>query len=71
MKRARLFLGILAGAMLLASSVAHTWLGWKSLAERLARTNVPPDLQAEHQIAWHACGGPAVGRAIWPRARGR
>ena len=46
MKRARLILGIVAGVVLLASSVAHTWLGWKSIAERLARTNVPPDLQA-------------------------
>ena len=56
MKRARLILGIVAGVALLASSVAHTWLGWKSLAERLARTNVPPDLQAGLHIGW-AFGG--------------
>ena len=59
MKRARLILGILAGAMLLASSVAHTWLGWNSLAERLARTNVPPDLQTGLHIGW-AFGGAAM-----------
>jgi len=59
MKRARLILGILAGAMLLASSVAHTWLGWKSLAERLARANVPPDLRAGLHIGW-AFGGAAM-----------
>ena len=56
MKRARLILGTVAGVALLASSVAHTWLGWKSLAERLARTNVPPDLQAGLHIGW-AFGG--------------
>ena len=59
MKRARLILGIVAGVMLLASSVAHTWLGWKSLAERIARTNVPPDLQAGLHIGW-AFGGAAM-----------
>ena len=56
MKRARLILGIIAGIMLLASSVAHTWLGWKSLAGRLARTNAPPDLVASLHIGW-AFGG--------------
>lgn len=56
MKRARLILGIVAGVALLASSVAHTWLGWKSLAERLARTNAPPDLVAGLHIGW-AFGG--------------
>jgi hypothetical protein len=56
MKRARLILGVIAGVMLLASSVAHTWLGWKSLAEQLARTNVPPALQSGLHIGW-AFGG--------------
>ena len=56
MKRARLILGIIAGVMLLASSVAHTWLGWQSLSERLARTNAPPDLVAGLHIGW-AFGG--------------
>jgi hypothetical protein len=56
MKRARLLLGIVAGVALLASSVAHTWLGWKSLAERLARTNAPPDLVAGLHLGW-AFGG--------------
>jgi hypothetical protein len=56
MKRARLILGVVAGVVLLASSVAHTWLGWKSLAERLARTNTPPDLQTDLHLGW-AFGG--------------
>jgi hypothetical protein len=59
MKRARLILGIVAGLMLLASSVAHTWLGWKSLAERLSHANIPPDLQAGLHIGW-AFGGAAM-----------
>ena len=59
MKRARLILGIIAGVVLLASSVAHTWLGWKSIAEQLASTKVPPDLQAGLHIGW-AFGGAAM-----------
>jgi hypothetical protein len=59
MKRARLILGILAGVILLASSVAHLWLGSKSLAEQLSRTNVPPDLRASLHIGW-AFGGAAM-----------
>ena len=59
MKRARLILGIVAGVMLLASSVAHTWLGWKSLSEQLARTNAPPDLIAGLHIGW-TFGGAAM-----------
>ena len=56
MKRARLILGIVAGVALLASGVAHTWLGWNSLAERLARASVARDLQAGLHIGW-AFGG--------------
>jgi len=56
MRRARLILGVVAGLALLARSVAHTWLGWKSLADRLAHTNVPPDLRAGLHIGW-AFGG--------------
>ena len=59
MTRARLILGIIAGVMLLASSVAHTFLGWKSLAEQLARTNAPPDLVTGLHIGW-AFGGAAM-----------
>jgi hypothetical protein len=59
MKRARLILGIVAGIMLLASSVAHTWRGWKSLADRLARSSAPPDLVASLHIGW-VFGGAAM-----------
>ena len=59
MKRARLILGVIAGVMLLASSGAHSILGWKSLAERLANTNVPSDLQTGLRIGW-MFGGAAM-----------
>jgi hypothetical protein len=59
MTRARLILGIIAGVMLLASSVAHTFLGWKRLVERLARLHAPPDLVTGLHIGW-AFGGAAM-----------
>lgn len=59
MKRARLILGIIAGVVLLASSGAHTFLGWQELAERLARTGAPPDLVTGLHIGW-AFGGAAM-----------
>ena len=59
MKRARLILGIIAGVVLLASSAAHTFLGWRELAERLARTGAPPDLVTALHIGW-AFGGAAM-----------
>ena len=59
MKRARLILGIIAGVLLLASSGAHTFLGWTELAGRLARTGAPPDLVTGLHIGW-AFGGAAM-----------
>jgi hypothetical protein len=59
MKRARLIVGVIAGAVLLASSAAHTFLGWKELSERLSRTTAPPDLVTGLQIGW-MFGGAAM-----------
>jgi len=59
MKRARLILGVVAGVMLLASSTAHSTLGWQSLAEGLANTNVSSDLQTGLRIGW-MFGGAAM-----------
>ena len=59
MKRARLVLGVVAGLMLLASSAAHSILGWKSLAEQLANTNVSSDLLTALRIGW-MFGGAAM-----------
>jgi hypothetical protein len=59
MKRARLILGVIAGLMLLASSVAHSVLGWKSLSEQLVNTNVSSDLLAGLRIGW-MFGGAAM-----------
>jgi hypothetical protein len=59
MTRARLILGVIAGVMLLASSAAHAILGWKSLAEQLANTNVSSDLLTGLRIGW-MFGGAAM-----------
>jgi len=59
MKRARLILGVIAGLMLLASSAAHSILGWRSLAEQLANTNVSSDLLTGLRIGW-MFGGAAM-----------
>ena len=59
MKRARLILGVVAGVMLLASSAAHSTLGWQSLSEGLANTNVSSDLQTGLRIGW-MFGGAAM-----------
>jgi len=64
MKRARLILGIVAGLMLLASSAAHSTLGWKSVAERLANTNVPSDLQTGLRIGWMFGGATMVALGV-------
>jgi hypothetical protein len=45
--------------MLLASSAAHSILGWKSLAEQLANTNVSSDLLTGLRIGW-MFGGAAM-----------
>ena len=59
MKRARLVLGVVTGLILLASSAAHSILGWRSLAEQLANTNASSDLQAGLRIGW-MFGGAAM-----------
>ena len=59
MKRARLIVGVIAGLMLLASSAAHSILGWRSLAEQLANTNVSSDLLTGLRIGW-MFGGAAM-----------
>jgi F0F1-type ATP synthase membrane subunit c/vacuolar-type H+-ATPase subunit K len=45
MKALRLVLGFLAGAVLVASSFAHSILGWKAVQALLEQAKVPADLQ--------------------------
>jgi hypothetical protein len=52
----RRVLGFVAGVMLLASSAAHSLLGWKGLSRELAKTTAPPDLVRGLGIGWHFAG---------------
>lgn len=56
MTRVRATLGLIAGAMFLASSAAHSLLGWKQLGAALARTSAPPELVTNLSIGWHFAG---------------
>ena len=52
MSKPRSVLGLIAGAILVLSSGAHTFLGWQALGAELARTNTPPDLVTGLEIGW-------------------
>jgi len=52
-------LGLLAGAMLVLSSAAHSLLGWKQMQDSLAAVNAPPDLVSGLRIGW-LFGGVAI-----------
>jgi hypothetical protein len=56
MNRLRPVFGIAAGIFLIVSSVAHSILGWRSMAERLAATNAPSDLQNGLRVGWQFGG---------------
>ena len=52
----RTVLGIVAGLVLVASSAAHSLLGWPQLRARLVGTNAPADLITGLAIGWHFAG---------------
>jgi len=56
MIKVRSILGLIAGAILILSSAAHSILGWKGLSEKLAHTNVPPDLVFGLKAGWEFGG---------------
>ena len=56
MRRTRLVLGFVAGAMLLLSAGAHSILGWKSLSGQLAAAQAPADLTQALAIGWQFSG---------------
>jgi hypothetical protein len=56
MGRPRSSLGIFVGAILIASSVAHSLIGWPQLTVRLMATPAPPDLITALRIGWHFAG---------------
>ena len=56
MSRFRAYVGIAAGILLVASSGAHSLLGWPQLAARLVSANAPDDLIHGLAIGWHFGG---------------
>jgi hypothetical protein len=56
MSRLRTTLVVAAGLVLIASSAAHSLLGWPSLGARLAAANAPTDLIAGLALGWHFAG---------------
>jgi hypothetical protein len=59
MSRFRPVLGLVASAIMILSSFAHAFLGWKELGAQLAATNAPTDLIDGLRIGWQF-GGAAM-----------
>ena len=59
MKKTQNVLGLIAGAMLVLSSAAHSFLGWGEISAALLSLHVSPDLMIGLAIAWHF-GGAAM-----------
>ena len=59
MSRTRTILGIVAGVLMLASSAAHSLLGWPRLSAALAESRAPEDLVQGLAVGWH-WGGAAM-----------
>ncbi len=57
--RVRGVLGLVAGAILILSSGAHSFLGWSGLRGRLTAAQVPPDLLLGVEVGWQF-GGVAI-----------
>jgi len=56
MAKWRAVLGLIAGAIFLLSSAAHSILGWKGLRGELAAAHVPPDLVFGLKVGWQFGG---------------
>jgi hypothetical protein len=59
MSRFRPVLGLIAAVVMILSSFAHAFLGWKALGAQLAATNAPADLIGGLRIGWEF-GGAAM-----------
>ena len=56
MSRLRTILVVAAGLVLIASSAAHSLLGWPQLLMRLTAEHVPLDLISGLAMGWHFAG---------------
>lgn len=56
MTKLRAVLGIVAGALLVLSSAAHSILGWNGLSFELTAANAAPDLIRSVKIGWQFGG---------------
>ena len=56
MKRWREFVGLFAAAILVLSSGAHSFLGWKALEPRIAAVGTPADLITGLRMGWQFGG---------------
>jgi hypothetical protein len=56
MQRGRLILGLIAGVVILASSAAHSLLGWPQLRRALTEADTPADLIVGLSLGWHFAG---------------
>jgi hypothetical protein len=56
MNKARNILGAVTGVLLILSSGAHSFLGWKAMQEQLVATNAPDDLITGLGIGWNFAG---------------
>jgi hypothetical protein len=48
--------GFLAGAILVASGLMHSLLGWREMRAAFSPTGAPPDLVAGLAVPWHFAG---------------
>jgi hypothetical protein len=56
MSKARHIVGIITALLLVLSSGAHSFLGWKSMRERLVAANAPEDLVTGLAMGWQFAG---------------
>jgi F0F1-type ATP synthase membrane subunit c/vacuolar-type H+-ATPase subunit K len=54
--RLRATIGLMAGLMILGSSVGHSIAGWRALRGSLEQAKVPADLMMGLQIGWQFAG---------------
>src|SRR5262245_29504494 len=56
MRKAQWILGVLVGVLMIASSAAHTFIGWKVLSLELAKTTTPAAVVSALQNGWRLGG---------------